>query len=101
MKAEPNDFLGRFREIVSDPLNLLIKRNYNSGMIDKDGYVFLHNGNRVPVTGENSYYEDFSKILIINRGVHEPLEEFCFQETLKKIIDQKFTYAKPLELPIK
>jgi hypothetical protein len=89
MKAEPNDFLGRFREIISDPLNLLIKRNYNSGMIDKDGYVFLHNGNRVPVTGEYSYYEDFSKILIINRGVHEPLEEFCFQETLKKITDQK------------
>tara|TARA_B110001450_G_scaffold250563_1_gene269421 strand:+ start:188 stop:1018 length:831 start_codon:yes stop_codon:yes gene_type:complete len=90
MKAGPNDFLGRFREIVSDPLNLLIKRNSNSGMIDKNGCVCLHNGNKVPVTGENSYYGDFSKVLLINRGVHEPLEEFCFQETLKKI-----TYKKP------
>lgn len=89
MKAGPNDFLGRFREIVSDPLNLLIERNSDSGMIDKNGYVCLHNGNRVPITGQNSYYGDFSKVLLINRGVHEPLEEFCFQETLKKITDQK------------
>ena len=89
MKAGPNDFLGRFREIVSDPLNLLIERNSDSGMIDKNGYVCLHNGNRVPITGQNSYYGDFSKVLLINRGVHEPLEEFCFQETLKKITEQK------------
>jgi hypothetical protein len=89
MKAGPNDFWGRFREIISDPLNLLIERNSSSGMVDKDGYVYLHNGNRVPVTGENSYYGDFSKILLINRGVHEPLEEFCFQEALKIIADQK------------
>ena len=26
---------------------------------------------------------------MLNRGVHEPLEEFCFQETLKKIKDQR------------
>jgi len=89
MKAGPNDFLGRFREIISDPLNLLIERHSSSGMVDRDGYVYLHNGNRVPVSGENSYYGDFSKVLIVNRGVHEPLEEFCFQETLKKITDQK------------
>ncbi len=89
MKAGPNDFLGRFREIISDPLNLLIERHSSSGMVDRDGYVYLHNGNRVPVTGEDTYYGDFSKVLIINRGVHEPLEEFCFQETLKKITDQK------------
>ena len=89
MKAAPDDFLGRFREIISDPLNLLIERDSSSGMIDKDEYVCLHNGNKVPVSGKNSYYGEFSKILIVNRGVHEPLEEFCFQETLKKIKDQK------------
>jgi len=89
MKAGPNDFLGRFREIISDPLNLLIERHSSSGMVDREGYVYLHNGNRVPVAGEDSYYGDFSKVLIINRGVHEPLEEFCFQETLKKITDQQ------------
>ena len=89
MKAASNDFWGRFREIVSDPLNLLIERCSTSGMVDKDGYVCLHNGNKVPLTGENSYYGDFSKVLLLNSGVHEPLEEFCFQETLKKIKDQK------------
>lgn len=89
MKAGPNDFLGRFREIISDPLNLLIERHSSSGMVDREGYVYLHNGNKVPVAGEDSYYGDFSKVLIINRGVHEPLEEFCFQETLKKITGQQ------------
>ena len=89
MKAGPNDYLGRFREIISDPLNLLIERDSFSGTVDKEGYVCLHNGNRVPASGENSYYGNFSQILIINRGVHEPLEEFCFQEMLKKIKDQK------------
>ena len=89
MKAASNDFWGRFREIVSDPLNLLIERCSTSGMLDKDGYVCLHNGNKVPLTGENSYCGDFSKVLLLNSGVHEPLEEFCFQETLKKITDQK------------
>ena len=91
MKAGPNDFLGRFREIISDPLNILIKRNSLSGMVDKYGYVYLHNGNKVPISGENSYYGSFSNILIVNRGVHEPLEEFCFQETLKKITEHKPT----------
>lgn len=88
-KASENDYWGRFREIISDPLNLLIEKDINAGITDNNGYVNLHNGNKVPITGENSYYGDFSKILVINRGVHEPLEEFCFQETLKKIKYQK------------
>ena len=88
-KADSADFLGRWREIISDPLNLLIKRDTNSGLIDKDGFVYLHNGIKVPLTGCNSYYEEFSNVLVLNRGVHEPLEEFCFQETLKKIREPK------------
>ncbi len=40
MKANENDILGRFREIISDPLNYLIKRNPRSGMVDEQGYVF-------------------------------------------------------------
>ena len=89
LKAKPGDFLGRWREIISDPLNLLIERVPNSGNVDEYGYVCLHNGNKVSLSGENSYYGDFSKILLLNRGVHEPLEEFCFQETLRKIRDKK------------
>jgi len=88
-------YIERYREIVSDPLNLVIKRVPEAGYIDKNGYVILHNGHRVPVYGELAYYSEFSDILIINRGVHEPLEEFCFQAVLKKIKKQN---PKMLEL---
>jgi Methyltransferase FkbM domain len=81
LKASSGDFLGRFREIVSDPLNLLIERDPRAGTVE-DGLVWLHNGNRVPASGPNAYYGRFSEILIINRGVHEPLEEYVFQELL-------------------
>lgn len=78
-------FKDRFREVISDPLNILIDRVPESGYVDQDGNVILHNGNRVPRTGDFAYYGGFSDLLIFNRGVHEPLEEFCFQEVLKRI----------------
>lgn len=81
-KASSSDLLGRFREIVSDPINLLIERVPQAGFI-QDNLVCLHNGNRVHYSGKDAYYEGFSDILVINRGVHEPLEEFAFQECLK------------------
>lgn len=80
-KAAANDFPGRFREIISDPLNLLIRRHPRAGLVE-DGLVTLHNGHRVPLRGAGSYYGGFSDILIYNRGVHEPLEEFAFQQML-------------------
>lgn len=83
-KAHPGDFLGRFREIISDPLNLLIQRAPNAGFVDND-LVYLHNGLQVPVSGSHAYYGEFSLILIANRGVHEPLEEFVFQELIKHL----------------
>jgi hypothetical protein len=75
----------RYREIISDPLNLFIGKVPQAGYVDSDRCVILHNGHRVAVEGDLAYYKDFSDILILNRGVHEPLEEYCFQETLKKI----------------
>ena len=78
-------FKERFREIVSDPLNLLIDRVPQAGYIDQNGCVILHNGNRVPISGKYAYYKDFSDILVVNRGVHEPLEEFCFQTLLSRL----------------
>ncbi len=81
------NFAERFREVVSDPLNLLIRRVPDAGFIREGKFVILHNGNRVPVTGKYAYYGNFSKLLIINRGVHEPLEEFCFQQMLSKIVN--------------
>jgi hypothetical protein len=50
--------------------------------------VWLHNGNRVPVEGRNAYYGRFSDVLVINRGVHEPLEEYVFQEVLRAMPDE-------------
>jgi hypothetical protein len=81
-KAASGDFLGRFREVISDPLNLLIERVPMAGFVNGD-QVYLHNGLRVPVAGPGAYYGPFSQLLVINRGVHEPLEEFVFQEVLK------------------
>ena len=86
-KAERFD--ERFREVVSDPINLLIARVPAAGYIDPAGKVILHNGNRVPLRGPGSYYGNFSDVLVINRGVHEPLEEYCFQQMLANLSDEK------------
>jgi hypothetical protein len=85
-KAHANDLLGRFREVICDPLNLLIDRVPMAGMVEAN-HVYLHNGNRVPVVGEGVYYGPFSQLLIVNRGVHEPLEEYVFQELLKLLCE--------------
>jgi hypothetical protein len=92
-RAHPLDNLARFREIVSDPLNLLIERVPEAGYV-QDGFVVLHNGIKVPVSGADAYYGGFSSVFIVNRGVHEPLEEYIFQEVLK-VIPSK---AKMIEL---
>lgn len=82
IKAASTDFTGRFREIISDPLNIFIERCEKAGFID-DTHIYLHNGLKVPASGPNAYYGNFTHILAFNRGVHEPLEEFAFQEVLK------------------
>ncbi len=81
-KARSHDFLGRFREVVSDPLNLAVLRHPHAGHIDGE-HVILHNGLRAFLAGPYAYYSDFARLLVINRGLHEPLEEFAFQEILK------------------
>ncbi|MBK5941824.1 hypothetical protein [Halochromatium roseum] len=88
-KAAASDYFGRFREVVSDPLNAYIPRHARAGLVE-DGLVYLHNGHRVPVAGKYAYYDDFSNLLVINRGVHEPLEEYCFQEILKRLPSRPF-----------
>lgn len=85
-KAETVERLGRFREIVSDPLNLLIERHPLAGVM-RNGHVVLHNGNVVSAGGPNAYYSGFSDILQINRGVHEPVEEYAFQEVMRVMPD--------------
>lgn len=96
-KAAAADFLGRFREIVSDPLNLLIKRHPEAGIVN-GRYVTLHNGLQVPYKGNGTYYGDFSNILVINRGVHEPLEEYAFQQLLSHLAAEDAPAPNMLEL---
>jgi hypothetical protein len=85
-KASALDFPARFREVISDPLNLLIERVSMAGVVEGSD-VYLHNGVRVPIRGRGTYYGPFSEILVINRGVHEPLEEYVFQQLLRVLGD--------------
>lgn len=66
---------------MSDPNNLFIKRCESAGTIDGD-CVILHNGIKVTKDG---YCGDFSRILILNKGCHEPAEERLFELILKDI----------------
>lgn len=84
-KASATNQLGRFREIIADPLNFAIEKHPLAGTIDEQGYLYLHNGLKIPLNGSGSYYGNFSTILIVNRGIHEPLEEFVFQSLLKRL----------------
>jgi hypothetical protein len=36
LKSTPDDILGRFREVISDPLNLLIHRVPLAGLVEKN-----------------------------------------------------------------
>ncbi len=68
---------------MKDPNNSYIPKVKNAGQIIDD-YIVMHNGLKVKLS-ENAYYGDFSKILLINKGVHEPQEERVFMEVLKHI----------------
>ena len=74
-------FEDRCIDIMSDPNNLFIKRCEKAGTIDNE-CVVLHNGIKVL---KNCYYDDFSKIFILNKGCHEPAEERMFELILKDI----------------
>lgn len=85
-KPDSLNYDERFRNIIFDPINVLINKAPTAGFTDGN-FVYLHNGIKVPVSGEFSYYDTFSKILILNRGIHEPLEEFVFQQLLTILPD--------------
>jgi len=88
-KASPEDYLSRFREIVSDPCNCKIRRVPLAGFTgceceNGERFVVMHNGILVP---HRQYYGRFADILIINRGVHEPQEELVFGMAMPEIPD--------------
>jgi hypothetical protein len=74
-------FEDRFIDIMSDPNNIFIKRCENAGTIENE-CVILHNGIKVAKDG---YYGSFSKILVLNKGCHEPAEERMFELILQDI----------------
>jgi hypothetical protein len=76
-----HNYFDRFRYILSDPLNEKIKRDKNSGEVI-DGYLIMHNGLKII---PNSYYDNFSDILRLNGGVHEPQEEYVFNEIIENL----------------
>jgi hypothetical protein len=71
----------RFKDIISDPSNLLIPRVAHAGTVD-GRCVYLHNGIAVI---KDCYYGSFSDILQINGGCHEPSEERLFAMVLPLI----------------
>lgn len=82
-KAEASNYEGRFNEIISDPCNLRIPRVPDAGVVEDD-VITMHNGIKISM-GNFAYYGNFSEILKLNKGVHEPQEEYVFGEVLKYI----------------
>jgi len=83
-KAKSNDFEGRIREVLSDPNNRNIPRVIDAGKII-NGCQIMHNGLKVVVDG---YCGEFiTRMLKMNKGVHEPQEERIFMEILRNIPD--------------
>jgi hypothetical protein len=72
----------RTKTVLACPENALIPRVPQAGQIDGE-FQIMHNGIKVLV---GSYYgEGPIELLRQNRGVHEPQEEYIFQEVLKYI----------------
>jgi hypothetical protein len=76
-----NPYFNRFKEIISDPINGKIRRDINSGVIEND-IVHMYNGIKIH---KGCYYDEFSDIFILNKGVHEPQEEYLFSLILDRI----------------
>lgn len=74
-------FFDRFKDIISDPIN---------GRINRDRFYYdqekciVRMYNNVLIN-RKSYYGSFSDILVLNKGVHEPLEEYLFDQIIKTI----------------
>jgi len=72
----------RIDEVLSSPDNDFIPRSENAGKI-KNGKQTMHNGLKIHL---GSYYgPEYSQMLLLNKGVHEPQEERVFLEALKTI----------------
>jgi len=74
----------RIKEVLDCPDTEKIETVENAGCINR-GKQIMHNGLKINL---GSYYgPEYSKLLYKTKGIHEPQEEFVFQEILKKIPD--------------
>src|SRR5271154_552011 len=72
----------RIQRVKECPDNEKIKCVSDAGVIFK-GYQLMHNGLKI---GLGSYYDyGNTRLIAENRGIHEPEEEYFFQEVLKEM----------------
>ena len=77
-----NSWKQRIALAIESPDNQFIQRVQNAGVIIK-GKQIMHNGLMINL---GSYYgSEIAKLLLENRGVHEPQEERVFQEIIPTI----------------
>jgi len=76
--AKAFDDAGRILEVLSDPINSKINRVWDAGQV-RGNIMTLHNGIQVYA---DSYGGFVKEILTQNRGVHEPQEEYVFDQVL-------------------
>jgi hypothetical protein len=75
-------FEHRIKEVISCPDNKQIRRVENAGEVI-NGKQIMHNGIKIHL---GSYYgPELAQELFLNKGVHEPQEEYVFQEVLKEL----------------
>jgi Methyltransferase FkbM domain len=76
------NFIYRIKEVVSCPDNQYILRVSDAGTV-KNGKQTMHNGLKIHL---GSYYgPEVAQQLYANKGVHEPQEEYVFQEVIKEM----------------
>jgi hypothetical protein len=77
---ELRDWSQRIATVLSSPDNKKIDCVENAGTL-KDGLLVMHNG--IVIEPLSYYGYPILKMLLENRGIHEPQEEYVFQEVLK------------------
>jgi hypothetical protein len=79
---ELHDWSQRIALVISSPDNKKINYVENAGTLN-DGLLVMHNG--IVIEPLSYYGYPILKMLLNNRGIHEPQEEYVFQEVLKEI----------------
>lgn len=74
-----SEWKSRIDDVVNCPDNDFIKRHAKAGIV-KNGKQMMHNG--ILITLGGYYGEPMTQMLKINKGVHEPQEEFAFEKVL-------------------